>query len=118
MEKRLTMILAGLFLCVGMTLAQTAVKGTVVSQEDGQPIVGATVHVPGTQVGTVTDANGQFKLTVPAGKKTLRVSYVGMESQDVAVKANMRVVLKNDSQQLDEVMVVAFGTAKKSAFTG
>ena len=56
MEKRLTMILAGLFLCVGMALAQTAVKGTVVSQEDGQPIVGATVHVPGTQVGTVTDA--------------------------------------------------------------
>ena len=118
MEKRLTMILAGLFLCVGMALAQTAVKGTVVSQEDGQPIVGATVHVPGTQVGAVTDANGQFKLTVPAGKKMLRVSYVGMEPQDVVVKANMRVVLKNDSQQLDEVMVVAFGTAKKSAFTG
>ena len=118
MEKRLTMILAGLFLCVGMALAQTAVKGTVVSQEDGQPIVGATVHVPGTQVGAVTDANGQFKLTVPAGKKTVRISYVGMLTQEVAVKPTIRVALQNDDKMLDEVMVVAFGTAKKSAFTG
>ena len=54
MEKRLTMILASLFLCVGMALAQTAVTGTVVSQEDGQPIIGATVRVTGTQAGTVT----------------------------------------------------------------
>ena len=65
MEKRLTMILASLFLCVGMALAQTTVTGTVVSQEDGLPIIGATVRVDGTDTGTVTDVrNGQVATEV------------------------------------------------------
>ena len=64
MEKRLTMILASLFLCVGMALAQTAVTGTVVSQEDGQPVIGATVRVAGTQTGTVTDADWKSHATL------------------------------------------------------
>lgn len=118
MEKRLTMIFACLFLFVGMALAQTKVNGTVVSQEDGEPIIGATVMVVGTQVGTVTDANGRFSLTCPAGKQTLRITYVGMEPLEVSARPNMRIVLTNDQAALDEVIVVAFGTAKKSAFTG
>ena len=119
MEKRLTMILACLFLSVGMALAQKAVTGTVVSQEDGQPIIGATVRVEGANVGAVTDADGKFSLSMPSGHNKLKVTYVGMIDQDVTVKGNsVRVVLAPDETNLDEVMVVAYGTAKKSAFTG
>ena len=88
MEKRLTMILACLFLSIGMALAQKSVTGTVVSQEDGQPIIGASVFVVGTQTGAVTDANGKFSISLPSGKSKLRVSYVGMVTQEVTVKGN------------------------------
>ena len=118
MEKRLMMFLAALFLCVGGALAQTKVSGTVVSQDDGQPVIGATVLVVGTQVGTVTNANGQFSLTCPAGKNMLRITYVGMEPLEVSARANMRIMLTSDQRALDEVIVVAYGTQKKSAFTG
>ena len=112
------MMLACLFLTLGGVIAQTKVNGTVTSQEDGQPVIGATVLVVGTQVATVTDADGRFTLTVPAGKSTLRITYVGMEPIEVSARANMRIVLSSDNRALDEVIVVAFGTAKKSAFTG
>lgn len=118
MKKRLTMFLACLFLSVGMALAQTKVTGTVVSQDDGQPVIGASVLVVGTNTGTVTNADGQFSLTVPAGKKTLRISYVGMEPIEVSARANMRIMLTSDQKALDEVIVVAFGQQKKSSFTG
>ena len=118
MKKRLTMLLAALVLCIGGVLAQTKVNGTVVSQDDGQPVIGASVLVVGTQVGTVTNANGQFTLTLPEGKKTLRITYVGMEPIEVSARPNMRILLTSDQKALDEVIVVAFGTAKKSAFTG
>ena len=113
MKKRLTMFLAALFLMVGTALAQTKVNGTVVSQEDGGPVVGASVLVVGTQIGTVTNGEGKFSLTVPAGKSTLRITYVGMEPIEVSARANMRIVLTSDSKALDEVIVVAYGTSKK-----
>lgn len=113
------MILACLFLSLGMALAQKAVTGTVVSQEDGQPIIGATVRVVGASAGAVTDADGKFSISMPAGHNKLKVTYVGMVDQDVTVSGNsVRVVLVPDQTNLDEVMVVAYGTAKKSAFTG
>ena len=118
MEKRIKTLLACLFLCVGMAMAQTQVKGTVVSDEDGEPIIGATVKVVGTNVGVVTDMNGKFTITCPKGKNTLSITYVGMEPIEVSARANMRIVLKNDAKNLDEIIVVAYGTAKKSAFTG
>ena len=118
MEKRLMTMLVGLFLLVGGVLAQTKVSGTVVSQDDGQPVVGATVLVVGTSTGAVTNANGQFSVTVPAGKKTLRVSYIGMVTQDVTARPNMRISLVSNNKALDEVIVVAYGTQKKSSFTG
>jgi TonB-linked SusC/RagA family outer membrane protein len=118
MKQRLTMILVSLFLMVGVALAQTKVNGTVTSQEDGQPVIGASVLVVGTQVGTVTDANGKFSLTCPAGKNTLRITYIGMEPIEVSARPNMRIVLTSDQTALDEVIVVAYGTAKKSSFTG
>ena len=114
MEKRLMMFLAALFLMVGTALAQTKVNGTVVSQEDGEPVIGASVLVVGTNVGTVTDANGQFSLTCPAGKNTLRISYVGMEPLEVvAGSKHLRILLSNDQKAIDEVVVVGYGSAKK-----
>ena len=118
MKQRLTIILASMFLMVGVALAQTKVNGTVTSQEDGQPVIGASVLVVGTQVGTVTDANGKFSLTCPEGKNTLRITYIGMEPIEVSARPNMRIVLTSDQTALDEVLVVAYGTAKKSSFTG
>jgi hypothetical protein len=118
MIKKLTMFFACLFLSTGMALAQMAVKGTVVSEEDGEPVVGATILVVGTQTGTVTDVDGKFSLTMPSGKSILRISYVGMEPLEVSARPNMRIVLTNDQKALDEVIVVAFGTQKRSSFTG
>ena len=118
MEKRLMTLLMGLFLCIGGALAQTKVNGTVVSQDDGEPVIGASILVVGTNVGTVTNTDGQFSLTVPAGKKTLRVTYVGMLPQEVIARPSMRIALATDTKALDEVIVVAYGTQKKSSFTG
>ena len=118
MKQRLTMLLAAMLLMVGTALAQTKVNGTVVSQEDNQPVIGASVLVVGTNIGTVTNSNGQFSLTVPAGKSTLRITYVGMEPIEVSARSNMRIMLTNDQKALDEVIVVAYGTAKKASFTG
>lgn len=118
MTKRLTTILATLFLCIGTALAQTKVTGTVVSQEDGEPVIGASVRVEGTTIGTVTDVNGKFSLTLPAGSSKLRVGCIGMQEQIVTAKNGMQIRLSSDNQALDEVMVVAYGTQKKSSFTG
>ena len=118
MKKRLTMFLAALFLTMGTALAQTKVSGTVLSQEDGQPIIGAAVKVDGTSTGMLTDVNGRFSLAMPAGSKTITVSYLGYESKTVTAKNGMRVFLKADAKVVDEVVVVAYGTTKKSSFTG
>ena len=117
MEKRLKMVLAGLVLSAGMAMAQTQISGTVISAEDGQPVIGASVKVVGTKMGTVTDIDGNFSLNAPAGSK-LEISYIGMTSQTVSAKSGkMNINLQADRQNLDEVVVVAYGTAKKSSFT-
>ena len=118
MEKRLTMFFACLFLSLGLAMAQTKVNGTVIAQEDNSPVIGASVLVVGTNIGTVTDADGHFSLTVPAGKSTLRITYVGMEPIEVSARANMRIILTNDQKALDEVIVVGYGTQRREAKTG
>lgn len=118
MEKKLMLMLSCLFLMVGTALAQTKISGSVLSEEDGEPIIGATVQVIGSQVGAPTDANGKFEFIMPAGKKMLRVSYVGMESKEVAAKNGMQVTLKSNSNSVNEVVVVAYGTAKRQSITG
>lgn len=118
MKKKLTMLMAGMLLSGGAAFAQTQVKGVVVSDEDGQPVIGATVRVVGTNVGAVTDINGNFNITCPQGKNTLNIAYVGMEPIEVSARSNMRIVLKNNSENLDEIVVVAYGTSKKGTFTG
>ena len=74
MEKRLTMLMCSLFLFLGSALAQTKISGTVYSQEDGQPIIGAAVKVVGTSTGILTNVNGQFNVTLPAGKTQLEIT--------------------------------------------
>ena len=119
MKQRLTMFLAFFFLMLGGVMAQTKVSGVVVTYEDNEPVIGASVQVAGTQVGTVTDVNGRFELTAPAGSKTLRITYVGMEALEVAVSPKpLRIQLRNDLNDLDEVVVVAYGTQKKTSLTG
>ena len=117
MEKRLMTFIACLFLSIGMALAQTQVSGTVTSSEDGSPVIGASIKVVGTNTGTVTNIDGNFSLNVSANAK-LEVSYIGMVTKTVKAAKNMKIVLDPDNHSLDEVMVVAYGTAKKSAFTG
>lgn len=116
MEKKLTMILVCLFFSIGMAMAQTKITGTVVSQEDGEPVIGASVFVQGTKTGTVTDVDGKFTLEVSTNKK-LVISYVGMESQTVPAKSGIKVVLKS-STSLNEVVVTGMQKLDKRLFTG
>ncbi len=114
--KKLAMFLILFCMGIGFLTAQTQVQGTVVD-DAGEAVIGATVQIQGTSQGTVTDIDGNFTLSAPAGG-ILVVSYVGYETQEVPVSANVRVVLISDAQLLDEVMVVAYGTARKESFTG
>lgn len=121
MKKRTLFFLTCLFLSIGMMWAQhSTVSGIVISEEDGEPVIGASVLVVGTQTGTMTDLNGKFTITnVPASAKRLKISYVGMRPAEVRIQSGLiRVTLQSDTEMLDEVMVVAFGTQKKSSFTG
>ena len=112
------LFLGSLFLCVGMAIAQTQVKGTIISADDGEPLPGANVKVQGEKTGTTTNLDGEFTITVPNANARLEISHMGMLSRVVKARNGMRIALDADNRVLDEVMVVAYGTAKKSAFTG
>lgn len=118
--RKLRLLLACLLVAsIGLVNAQTrTASGTVVSAEDGQPIVGASVVVKGTTQGTSTNVEGKFTLNVPNTAKTLVISYIGMTTTEVSVGSNLTIRLAAQDKTLDEVMVVAYGTAKKSSFTG
>ena len=118
MKQRLTMLLAAMLLIVGTALAQTKVNGTVVSQDGNEPVIGVSVLVVGTNIGTVTDANGRFSLTVPAGKSQLRFTYVGMETLEVSARPNMRIVLRSGDTNLDEIVVTAMGIKRSAKALG
>ena len=105
-------------LVVGGVIAQTKVTGTVISQEDGQPIIGAAVQVEGTKIGMLTDVNGKFSLTLPEGKKQIRVSYLGYEAKTVDAKNGMRVFLASDAKVLQDVVVTAMGVSRSQKTLG
>jgi len=119
MKERVLVLLACLFASFTLAMAQTrSVRGTVVD-EAGDPVIGASVLVKGTTTGTITDVEGAFVLpNVPSNATTLMISFVGFRTQEVAIANNVQVVLSPEAELLDEVMVVAYGTAKKSSFTG
>ena len=118
MEKRLSVILASLFLFVGMAFAQNKISGTVVSAEDGEPVIGASVMIQGTKVGTVTDIDGKFSLSTSRTNPMLEISYIGMISQKVKASHNMTVKLQPDSKTIDEVVVTGMQKMDKRLFTG
>ena len=120
MKRKLMLLLACLFVGIGLVTAQTQkITGVVISEEDGQPVVGASVLVKGTTQGTITDVDGNFNLSnVPSSAKTLQISYIGMQTQEVVIKPNLRVVLKADAQKLDEVVVTAMGISREKKALG
>ena len=115
------MMLIYLFFSIGLLTAQDAtVQGIVVSSEDNEPVVGASVLVVGTSLGVTTDIDGKFVIqNVPGTAKEIRVSYIGMQSQNMAIsKGMMRIVLKIDAQVLDEVVVTAMGISRNKKALG
>lgn len=118
--KKLLLLVVALFCGVSLLFAQTKqIRGTVTSSDDGLPIPGVSVAVKGTTTGTTTDLDGNFTLTVPANE-ILVFSFVGMKKQEVPLTdaTVYDVSLESDIIGVDEVMVVAYGTAKKESFTG
>ena len=118
--KKLVMLCMAASMSSSLAFAQSKITG-VVKDSTGEPIIGASVTIKGAQgVGAVTDIDGNFSLTVPSGKKQLLVSYIGVTPQTVDVngKNTFTIVLKEDNQTLNEVVVVGYGTMKKSDLAG
>lgn len=112
--KRLALFFLTLMMGLGWAVAQNrTVTGTVVSSTDNEPLIGASVVVVGQPtIGTTTDFDGKFKLSVPANAKKLRFSYVGMQAQEHDIENVMNIVL-SDSKDLDVVVVVGYGSGQK-----
>ena len=118
LQKTLGLLFLFCMLPLSMASAQSIVKGTV-NDEAGDPIIGATVKVQGTNTGAITDMDGNFSLQA-ASNATLLVSYVGYMPQTVPVagKSNLVIVLKEDVTTLNDVVVIGYGTMKKSDISG
>ena len=115
MKRRAKLSMLWLFLACALSLS-AQVSGVIVD-ETGEPIIGASILEKGTTNGTITDFDGNFTLDVAEGA-TLEISYVGYATQSLAAAAGMRVVLKEDTEVLEEVVVVGYGVQKKSDLTG
>lgn len=113
------MFLIAVMTCLGLYAQDVKVTGKVVSSTDGEPLIGATVMVKGSSTGTATDIDGNFTVQVKNGS-TLLVTYVGYKPQEIKVKgamSDLRISLVEDSEVLDDVVVVGYGTQKKSVVT-
>ncbi len=118
MGKKLWLFLACMLMTASMAFAQKRVAGKVVDAETGEPLIGVSVRVPETQVGSLTDADGRFSINLPAGKKNLYFSFMGMKPAELSARDGMVVRMETNTKAMDEVMVVAYGTQTKSSFTG
>lgn len=116
------MLLCVALLQSGLVVAQNSggkyvLSGTVLAE--GEPLIGATIVEPGTSNGTVTGADGKFSLSLSKRGTDIQVSFIGYVTKTVRASAdNMKITLATDSQQIDEVMVVAYGTMRKRDVTG
>ena len=117
MKEKFLICLASLMLMAVSAMAQIKISGTVVSESDGEPLVGATVKVVGTNSGTITDIDGHFAVTVSSAGSRLSVSYIGFKTAEVAAVNNMTVKLK-DGTDLDEVVVTGYQVQRKADLTG
>ena len=118
--KRILLFLNSILVLATTAFAQVSnVRGSV-RDENGEPLAGVSVLVKGTQVGTITEIDGTFSLRgVPANAKTLVFSFIGMETQETPVQANIDIILYPDSEALEEAIVtIAYGAAKRSTLTG
>ena len=120
MKRKMMLLMTCLFIGIGLVNAQISkITGVVTSEEDGLPIVGASVLVKGTTQGTITDIDGQFTLSnVPASAKTLVISFIGMQTKEVKVKPSLKISLASDTEVLDEVVVTGMQKMDKRLFTG
>ena len=116
MKSRLLLLLVCLVFMPGLTVALN-VSG-IVTDEANDPIVGASVICKGTSVGTATDIDGRFTLDVPESGATIQVSYVGMLPLELPVRPEMKIVMKENTNDLDEVVVIGYGTVKKKDVLG
>lgn len=117
--RKATLFLACMLMAFNAFAQLSRVTGTVLSAEDGEPIIGATVTVTGTNNSTATDADGKFTLSnLTAKDKSVTVTYIGMESVTASIEQDMTIKMHVKSQMMDEVVVVAFGKQKREAFTG
>ena len=93
------------------------IKGTIVDSKTGEPIIGASVKVKGTKLATITDIDGNFELNAPEGAQ-LQVSYVGYKNEEFEARNGMKIEIHEDSESLEEIVVVGYGTQKKESLTG
>ena len=93
------------------------IKGTIIDSKTGEPVIGASVKVKGTKLAAVTNLNGEFELNTHANA-TLQISYVGFKETEVKASNGMKISLEEDSESLEEVVVVGYGTQKKESLTG
>ena len=118
-RQRSFLLVALLLMGCLQLLAQTrTIKGVVTDAQNGEALIGATVMVEGDKSGTVTDFDGNFSLQVPSSAKKVKISYIGYIDQVVAISDNMKVNLESDSKALADVVVIGYGTARKSDLTG
>lgn len=118
--KTLKLVLTcSLMLCISVILAQTKHLTGAISDESGEPVIGASVMLKGTTTGTVTDIDGGFSLNVPEDG-ILVISYIGYQSQEIPVagRNSINIVLREDAELLDEVVVVGYGVQRKATLTG
>lgn len=117
MRKFVTMFLCIMLSCIQLMAQNRTVTGKVTDEKDGTPVSGVSVSVPGV-TGTVTGTDGSFRIVVPSSAKNIEFSYVGYATQRLSISDNLKVLLKREDANLDEVVVVAYGTAKKETLTG
>lgn len=117
--KRLLLIFMLVGTAVGTLLAQRSISGTITDLESGDPLIGATVLVKGTSIGTVSDLDGQFTINVPEGRDILQFSYTGYAPQEIEINASniIDITLSADIAQLSEVLVVGYNSVKRSDLT-
>ena len=120
MRIKYSVLLAiSLLLGISARAQSTSITGVVVTEAEGEPVIGATIIVDGTKIGSTTDAEGRFTISnVPSDAKYVNVTYVGMKPVKAAIAPQMKVALVSAVEELDEVIVVAYGTAKKSSYAG
>ncbi len=116
--KRFLLLLSACYVSIGLAFAQAQTfSGVVLNESDGEPVIGASVQVKGTTSGTITDFDGKYSITAEPGQ-TLVISFIGMKTVELPVADGLKITLSENSQEIDEVMVVAFGTTTKKSFTG